>query len=150
MKSQGQITAYRFGPFEADARAGELRMHGRRVPLQQQPFDVLLIMLHEPGELITREQLRQSIWPENTFVEFDCALNTAVKKIRVALRDDANAPRYVETVPKRGYRFRAKVQVIAGTANSPPEKKWLLYAWLGALVLSFLAGYWCHAIWPIR
>jgi TolB-like protein/DNA-binding winged helix-turn-helix (wHTH) protein len=100
---------FRFGDFEADTRSGELRKNGSRVPLQEQPFQVLSVLLERPGELVRREELRQQVWPRDTFVEFDHALNTAVKKIRSALGDDANAPRYVETIPKRGYRFMAPV-----------------------------------------
>jgi DNA-binding winged helix-turn-helix (wHTH) protein len=130
---------YRFGAFEVNARLGELRMNGERVPLQEQPLQVLLVMLRHPGELVLREQLRHSIWPEDTFVEFDSALNTAVKKIRCALRDDAGAPRYVETVPKRGYRFIAKVDVEGAVRAS--RRSWALYGWLAGLVLAFVAGY---------
>jgi TolB-like protein/DNA-binding winged helix-turn-helix (wHTH) protein len=100
---------FRFGDFEADTRSGELRKNGVRVPLQEQPFQVLSVLLVRPGELVRREALRQQVWPQDTFVEFDHALNTAVKKIRIALEDDAAAPRYIETIPKRGYRFVAEV-----------------------------------------
>jgi TolB-like protein/DNA-binding winged helix-turn-helix (wHTH) protein len=102
-------TTFQFGIFEADVRAGELRKNGARVPLQEQPFQVLAVLLERRGELVWRDELRQQVWPRDTFVEFDHALNTAVKKIRFALGDDANAPRYIETIPKRGYRFVAPV-----------------------------------------
>lgn len=95
----------RFGAFEIDAKARVLRKHGIKIRLQEQPLEVLLTLLETPGEIVTREQLRQRLWPQGTFVEFDHALNTAVKKIRAALCDDAAAPRYVETIPRRGYRF---------------------------------------------
>jgi TolB-like protein/DNA-binding winged helix-turn-helix (wHTH) protein len=98
-----------FGEFEVDLRLGELRRHGARVPLQEQPFQVLAVLLERPGELVRREELRRQVWPEDTFVEFDHALNTAVKKIRIALGDCADSPCYVETIPKRGYRFIAQV-----------------------------------------
>lgn len=101
---------WRFGPFEVDVASRELRKSGLRIHLQGQPFHVLTVLLTRAGELVTREELRHEIWPENTFVEFDHALNTAVKKIRVALCDDACAPRYVETIPRRGYRFIAEAQ----------------------------------------
>lgn len=101
---------WRFGVFEADLDAGELRKRGARIRLQEQPFQVLAVLLLREGQLVTREELRREVWPEDTFVEFDHALNTAVKKIRIALGDDACAPRYIETVPKRGYRFIAPVQ----------------------------------------
>jgi TolB-like protein/DNA-binding winged helix-turn-helix (wHTH) protein len=100
---------WRFGVFEADLEACELRKNGMKVRLQGQPFHVLAVLLGRSGELVRREELRNHIWSEDTFVEFDDALNTAVKKIRVALCDDAAAPRYVETIPRRGYRFIAAV-----------------------------------------
>lgn len=110
MASADLPTVVQFGEFEADLRSGELRKHGVRVRLQEQPFQVLAVLLARPGELVKREELRQQVWPQNTFVEFDHALNTAIKKIRIALEDDASAPRYVETIPKRGYRFVAEVR----------------------------------------
>ena len=101
--------SFSFGDFEVDLRLGELRRHGTRVPLQEQPFQVLAVLLQRPRELVRREELRRQVWPEDTFVEFDHALNTAIKKIRIALGDCADSPRYVETIPKRGYRFIADV-----------------------------------------
>jgi TolB-like protein/DNA-binding winged helix-turn-helix (wHTH) protein len=105
--SQQPLGMWRFGPFEMDVATGELRKCGVRIRLQGQPFHVLTVLLARAGELVTREELRREVWPENTFVEFDHALNTAIKKIRVALCDDACTPRYVETIPRRGYRFIA-------------------------------------------
>jgi len=95
----------RFGVFEADLETGELRKNGVRVPLQRQPFQVCAILLKRSGELVTREELRQKVWPEDTFVGFEQAVNTAIKKIRIALGDDADNPRFVQTLPGRGYRF---------------------------------------------
>ena len=109
-RSRGVV---RFGLFEADLHAGELRKGGTRIRLQEQPFQVLTALLERPGELITREELRKQVWPEDTFVEFDHALNTAVKKIRIALCDDALMPRYIETIPKRGYRWIAPLHPAA-------------------------------------
>jgi TolB-like protein/DNA-binding winged helix-turn-helix (wHTH) protein len=109
---------FRFGPFEADVQAGKLRRDGAKVSLQEQPFQVLAALLERPGEIVWREDLRQRVWPEDTFVEFDHALNTAVKKIRIALGDCANSPEYVETIPKRGYRFLVPVEVVE---NSTPK-----------------------------
>ena len=100
---------FRFGQFEVDALARVLRKEGVKIRLQEQPFQVLLALIEEPGKIVTREDLCQRVWPEGVFVEFDHALNTAVKKIRAALCDDAAAPRYIETVPRRGYRFLALV-----------------------------------------
>jgi TolB-like protein/DNA-binding winged helix-turn-helix (wHTH) protein len=105
----GLQTIVRFGMFEVDLRAGELRKGGMRVRLQAQPFQVLAVLLGHAGQLVTREELCRRVWPQDTFVDFDHALNTAVKKIRVALNDEADAPRYIETVPRRGYRFIAPV-----------------------------------------
>src|SRR5947209_20326510 len=95
----------RFGEFEADVRSGELRRQAQRPKLQEKPFQFLAALLTHPGELVTREQLRQSLWPADTFVDFEHGLNTAVNKVREALRDSANDPRFIETLPRRGYRF---------------------------------------------
>jgi cholera toxin transcriptional activator len=100
----------RFGVFEADLRSGELRKSGARVRLQEQPFQVLAQLISRPGEIVTRDQLRQKLWPADTFVDFDHSLNTAINKIREALGDSASNPRFVETLARRGYRFIAPVQ----------------------------------------
>ncbi len=99
----------RFGLFEADLHAAELRKNGARIRLQEQPFQVLAALLESPGEVITREQLRLKIWPADTFVDFDHSLNTAINKIREALGDSAANPRFIETLARRGYRFIAPV-----------------------------------------
>ena len=99
----------RFGTFELDRTTGKLRSKGQPVPLQDQPARLLSILVSRPGTVVTREDLRKALWSEGTFVEFDTALNVAVNKIRQALRDSASTPRFVETVPKRGYRFLADV-----------------------------------------
>ncbi len=98
-----------FGVFEADLRAGELRKHGVRVKLQEQPFQILSLLLDHPGEVVSREELRQKLWPAHTFVDFDRSLNKAMTKLRAALGDSADSPRYVETIPRHGYRFLAPV-----------------------------------------
>lgn len=100
-------TVMRFGVFEVDPRAGELRKQGMKVKLQEQPFQILAMLLKRPGEVVTREELRKSLWPDDTFVDFDHSLSTAINKIREALGDSADSPRYIETVPRRGYRFIA-------------------------------------------
>ena len=100
----------RFGVFEVDLAAGELRKTGRRIRLQEQPFQILALLLERPGEVITREQVRQKLWPADTFVDFDHSLNTAINKVREALGDSASSPRYVETLARRGYRFLAPVE----------------------------------------
>src|SRR5262245_52874074 len=99
----------RFGVFEADLRAGELRKQGKRVKLQEQPFQVLTVLLQRPGEVVTREELRNRNWSPDTFVDFDNSLNTAINKLREALGDSADNPRFIETLPRRGYRFIAPV-----------------------------------------
>lgn len=100
----------RFGPFEIDFVAGELRKQGRRVRLQEQPFQLLALLLARPGDVVTREELRNQLWPADTFVDFDHSLNTAINKVREALEDSASSPKYVETLARRGYRFVAKVE----------------------------------------
>jgi TolB-like protein/DNA-binding winged helix-turn-helix (wHTH) protein/tetratricopeptide (TPR) repeat protein len=112
----GSLAQFRFGVYELDLHSRVLRKHGLRIRLQEQPLLVLAALLNCPGQLVTREDLRTRVWPRDTFVSFDHALNTAVKKIRAALSDDADAPRYVETVPRRGYRFIAPVEPIAPVA----------------------------------
>jgi TolB-like protein/DNA-binding winged helix-turn-helix (wHTH) protein/Flp pilus assembly protein TadD len=101
----------RFGVFELDLRAGELRKHGLRVRLQEQPFQVLAALLEHPGEVVTRDELQKKLWPADTFVDFDHGLNKTINKIREALGDSAGSPRFVETVARRGYRFLAEVKV---------------------------------------
>ena len=98
-----------FGLFEVDLRAGELRKHGLKVKLQEQPFKILVLLLRRPGELVTREELRQELWPAHTFVDFDRGLNKAMTKLRTALGDSAESPRYIETLHRRGYRFLVPV-----------------------------------------
>lgn len=117
----GTADVLRFGTFEADPRSGELHRNGRRVPLQEMPFQVLLALLERCGSVVTREELRDRIWP-HTFVGFDHAIRTAVNKIRGALGDTAGNPRFVETVPRHGYRFIAPVvQVgVPKVAAGPP------------------------------
>ena len=107
------VVRYRFGIYEADVRAGELLREGSKIKLQEQPFQVLVALLERPGEIITREELRQRLWLSDTFVDFDHSLNTAINKLREALRDSASNPRFIETKARRGYRFIAPVQVIS-------------------------------------
>jgi DNA-binding winged helix-turn-helix (wHTH) protein len=95
----------RFGDFELDVRAGELRKHGLRIRLQDQSFQILLMLLEHPGEVVLREEIRQRLWPNNTIVEFDHSINAAIKRLRNALVESAEEPRYIETLAKRGYRF---------------------------------------------
>ena len=95
----------KFGVFELDLRSGELRKSGARLSLQQQPLQLLAVLLERPGELVTRDELRKRLWPDDTFVDFEHGLNAAVKRLRDTLGDSADSPRFVETVPRRGYRF---------------------------------------------
>ena len=107
----------RFGTFEVDVRSGELRKQGIRIKLQEQPFHVLTVLLQRPGEVVTREELRSQNWPADTFVDFDNSLNTAINKLREALGDSADNPRFIETLPRRGYRFIAPVTGVDGTTK---------------------------------
>jgi DNA-binding winged helix-turn-helix (wHTH) protein/tetratricopeptide (TPR) repeat protein len=107
-----QATRYRFGPFELNTRDESLARNGARVKVQDLPYRLLVMLLERPGEIVTREEVRQGLWPENTFVDFDNSLGVAIRKVRDALNDDAEAPRYVETIPRRGYRFLAPVAVL--------------------------------------
>src|SRR5215208_1935864 len=109
MESTNTIPPVRFGVFELDVRLRELRTGSTRIRLQEQPFEILRIMLERPGDVVTREQLRQRLWPNGTFVDFEHSLNAAVKRLRAALGDDADNPRFVETLPRRGYRFIASL-----------------------------------------
>jgi cholera toxin transcriptional activator len=109
--SNREARLLRFGVFEVDLDTGELRKKGARVRLQEQPFQVLSALLQNPGQVVTRDELREKIWPADTFVDFDHSLNTAVNKIRESLGDSASSPRFVETLARRGYRFIAPVAV---------------------------------------
>src|SRR6202795_3750452 len=111
----------RFGTFEVDLRSRELRKQGVRVKLQEQPFHVLKVLLQRPGEVVTREELRLEIWQSDTFVDFDNGLNTSINKLREALGDSADNPRYIETLPRRGYRFIAPVSSKDGIEKQTPE-----------------------------
>src|SRR5215813_13684182 len=103
-------SSVRFADFEVDFRAGELRKRGRRIRLQEQPFRVLSMLVERSGDVVSREELRQKLWPADTFVDFDTGLNSAIKKLRDVLGDSAEDPRYIETLPRRGYRFIAQVE----------------------------------------
>jgi DNA-binding winged helix-turn-helix (wHTH) protein len=109
----------RFDVFEVDLRAEELYKAGRKIKLQVQPFHVLAILLERPGEVVTREELQKRLWPADTFVDFDHSLNTAIKKLRQALCEDKKKPRFVETLPKRGYRFLVGVKRPAPSSAAP-------------------------------
>lgn len=122
----------RFDVFEVDLRAEELYKAGRKIKLQIQPFHILAILLEQPGEVVTRDELQKRLWPADTFVDFDHSLNTAIKKLRQALGDDKKKPRFVETLPKRGYRFLGTVkQPAAPRAAVAPAKAPKASAWVG-------------------
>src|SRR6516165_861640 len=106
----------RFEDFVVDLRTGELFRNGKKIRLQVQPFQVLALVVQRPGELVSRDELRDKLWPDNTFVDFDDGLNTAIRKLRQVLRDSPDDPRYIETLPRRGYRFVAPV-----TTAWPPQ-----------------------------
>src|SRR3954470_9797660 len=126
--SERQIReGFRFGRFALDVRARELQKDSVRIRLQDQPFEVLSMLLRQPGEVLTRDELRRQLWPDGTFVDFEHGLNAAVKRLRAALGDTAEAPRFVETVHRRGYRFIAPVERIEPEPSDP-----LLLATLGA------------------
>jgi DNA-binding winged helix-turn-helix (wHTH) protein len=135
----------RFATFEVDLRAGELRKQGVRIKLQEQPFHVLTVLLQQPGEVVTREELRSQNWPADTFVDFDNSLNTAINKLREALGDSADNPRFIETLPRRGYRFiapiigddRKKSTKPVGGAKSIP---WKMVLGVAAMVLAVAGG----------
>jgi DNA-binding winged helix-turn-helix (wHTH) protein len=114
MDSRTAPRTCRFGEFELDVDAEELRKNGRRLKLQPQPFKLLVLLTHRSGRLVSREDIRRELWPDGTFVDFDQAVNFAIKQIRDILRDPAERPLYIETVPRRGYRFIAPVDTPAG------------------------------------
>jgi DNA-binding winged helix-turn-helix (wHTH) protein len=140
----------RFGVFEVDVRSGELRKQGVRIKLQEQPFHILTVLLQRPGEVVTREQLRSENWPADTFVDFDNGLNTAINKLREALGDSADNPRFIETLPRRGYRFIAPVAgddgnggshaVASGEAVAWPMRRWKVAVTILALAAGTAAG----------
>jgi DNA-binding winged helix-turn-helix (wHTH) protein len=108
---------YRFSIFEADPQSGELRKNGVRLKTQDQPFQILLRLLERPGQIVTREELKATLWSADTFVDFDNGLNMAVKRLREVLADDAEHPIFIETLPRRGYRFIAPVQMGDGAGE---------------------------------
>ena len=111
----------RFSTFEVDLHTGELRQRGQKVKLQEQPLHVLAALLERPGELVTREDLQKKLWPADTFVDFDHSLNAAIRRLRDALGDSAEKPRFVETVARRGYRFLAPLN--GATASDAPTSQ---------------------------
>lgn len=150
--SQDRSATIRFGPFEIDLGAGMLTKYGVRIPVQEQPFRVLAALLERPGAIVTREELIARLWTGGTHVDFDRGLNAAVTRLRQALSDSAETPKYIETIPKRGYRFIGTVGDEAGLSPSPPAppvvpertaapqwRRWASAAAAGVVVLTLLA-----------
>jgi len=138
----------RFGAFELDSRSRELRKHGVRIKLHEKPFQLLEALIERPGELITRKELQERLWPGDTFVEFESGLNNAVSRLREALADSADSPRYIETVPRRGYRFVAPVETpplepvhepVTVLPVAPPPAPRRRSSWIGAFAFGLLA-----------
>lgn len=123
MDKPPQDARYRFGVFEADAATGELRKQGLRVKVNVQPFQVLLMLLARPGELLTREEISRELWPDGTFVDYEHGVNSAVNRIREALGDKARNPRFIETLARRGYRFVAPVQRVLADGTIATEER---------------------------
>jgi DNA-binding winged helix-turn-helix (wHTH) protein len=119
--SANDLPVIQFGIFSVDIRVGELRRNGSRVRLQEQPFQILLALLERPGEVVTREELQKRLWSSDTFVDFDHSLNAAIRRLREALQDSAENPRFIETVARRGYRFIAPVHGAAPVALAKAE-----------------------------
>ena len=160
MKATARTRRTRFGAFEVDLRSGELYKYGIRLGLQDQPFRVLALLLEKPGEVVSRQELREKLWPADTFVDFDTGLNSAVRKLRDALSDSAEEPRYIETLHRRGYRFIAQVEngplpasdvgelhFVTELPPRPPAKAWyqrrqVIAAGLAVLVLTGVFAAW--------
>ena len=120
MNAETQRRIFRFGVFEADETTGELRKHGVRIKLHSQPFQLLVMLLERPSELVTREEMRQRLWGDDTFVDFDHGLNSAVNKLREALGDSASQPRHIETIAGKGYRYIGSVELAEPAARTSP------------------------------
>src|SRR6185503_9102501 len=121
MHAPSPARRYRFGVFEADAATGELRRKGIRIKLNAQPFQVLIMILERPGELLTREEISRELWPDGTFVDYEHGVNSAVNRLREALGDSAGNARFIETLARRGYRFIAPVEQIDNGQTPPPS-----------------------------
>src|ERR1700735_1744076 len=120
LPTTSQDALIRFGNFEVDVRARELRKQGVKIKLQDQPFRILVTLLRNPGEVVTREDLRKELWQADTFVDFEHSLNAGVKRLRDALGESADTPVFVETLARRGYRFLAPVEKLGGTEPLTP------------------------------
>jgi TolB-like protein/DNA-binding winged helix-turn-helix (wHTH) protein/Tfp pilus assembly protein PilF len=143
--SSPSAPTFRFGVFELDPRAGELRKKGMKIRLQGQPVEILAMLLERPGEVVTREELQKKLWPADTFVDFEPGLNNAIKRLRAALDDDADTPRFIETLPRRGYRFVGQIngsEQTAGVGAKPTRSVGAVvgFSVLGALAVIAVAG----------
>src|SRR5215831_14185554 len=144
------VPRYRFGPIDADPAAGEIYKFGVKVRVPKKPFQILLALLERPGEVVTRETLREQLWSDDTFVEFEHALNGAINRLRLSLGDDAANPRFIETVPGRGYRLIVPVENTAGRPElvQMPQRssvpRWSRWVWLSAITVlaAFTTGMW--------
>jgi cholera toxin transcriptional activator len=117
-----QRPAFQFGAFELSPHTRELRKNGVKLKVQEQPLQILLLLLEHPGELVTRDEIQRRLWPENTYVDFDNAINSAVRKVRDTLGDAADNPRFIETIARRGYRFIAPGDCAgSGSAGETPR-----------------------------
>jgi len=147
--SNSTLSPLRFGVFEFDPRAGELRKKGMKIKLQGQPVEILAMLLQHPGEPVTREELQKKLWPADTFVDFEQGLNNAIKRLRAALNDDSDNPRFIETLPRKGYRFVGQLEgpamapppVEPAPSNEPqpkhqPTQRLLIFGTLGLLVIT--------------
>lgn len=154
VSERGSPAVFRFGAFDVDIRTKELRKQGVRVKIQEQPFQVLVLLLQRPGDVVTREELRSQIWRSDTFVDFDNGLNTSINRLREALGDSAGNPLFVETIPRRGYRFIAPVTTNGAespvplegpSARSPRTRRFL--AATAILVIAVLLAGWLLWRW---
>jgi DNA-binding winged helix-turn-helix (wHTH) protein len=131
----------RFSVFEVDLATGELRKSGAKVRLQEQPFQILAMLLEQPGNVVTREEIQKRLWPADTFVDFDRGVNEAIRKLRDALNDSAGTPRFIETLPRRGYRFIAGVQRDHTPPVPPPAPRWLTRTLFALTQVMYLVFY---------
>ena len=141
----------RFGCFEVDLAAGQLRKRGIRIGLRDQPFQVLASLLEHPGQVVTRDDLRRRLWHDGVFVDFDNSLNIAIARLRTVLGDSAEHPRFIETLPKRGYRFIGNVSLVPSPGEAGPVRRPRLADDRGAATMSGPSGAStrCVAAWSI-
>src|SRR5260221_1823739 len=156
MSVNSSSSIVRFGTFELELQTGELRHAGQKVKLQEQPFQVLAALLENPGKIVTREELRSKLWPEDTFVDFDHSLNAAIKRLRDALGESADAPVFIETLARRGYRFIGPVNGSSAPGGiaivAAPEQRGKTFFsryWIAALLSLIVLGALGLGIWRL-